>query len=139
MTLQELSQYYKLQERLEQAEETLQSLQSAAQPGAQNLTGLPHTQGIRDKVGDLAVEIADLKERIRCLREESERERDKVAAFIETIENVQIRTVFRLRFLRCLTWGEVATVVGGRNTEAGVKSICYRYLETCNDVMRGDA
>lgn len=139
MTLQELSQYSKLQERLNQAEETLHSLQSAAQPGAQNLTGMPHAQGIRDKVGDLAVEIADLKERIRFLREESQREKVKVAAFISTIENVQTRTVFRLRFIRCLTWGEVAAVIGGRNTEAGVKSLCYRYLETCNGVMRGDA
>lgn len=139
MTLQELSRYYELQKRLEQAEEILQSLQSAAQPGAQNLTGMPHVQGIRDKVGDLAVEIADLKERIRFLSEESEREKTKVAAFVATIENAQIRTLFRLRFLRCLTWGEVAMVVGGRNTEAGVKSICYRYLETCNDVMRSDA
>ena len=90
-------------------------------------------------VGDLAVEIADLKDQIAKLREESEAEGQKVTAFISAIENDQTRMIFRLRFLRCLTWGEVAGVIGGRNTEAGVKNICYRYLESCDDMLRDDA
>ncbi len=128
MTLQELSQYFKLRERLERDEEILESFRAAACPGAQVLTGMPHAPGIRDKVGDLAVEIADMEERIRFLREEIAQEESAVAKFIGAIENDQTRMVFRLRFLRCLTWGEVAAVIGGRNTEAGVRMVCYRYL-----------
>lgn len=128
MTLQELSQYFKLRERLERDEEILESFRAAACPGAQVLTGMPHAPGIRDKVGDLAVEIADMEERIRFLREEIAQEESAVAEFISAIENDQTRMVFRLRFLRCLTWGEVAAVIGGRNTEAGVRMVCYRYL-----------
>lgn len=139
MTLQELSQYFKLRERLERDEEILESFRAAACPGAQVLTGMPHAPGIRDKVGDLAVEIADMEERIRFLREEIAQEESAVAEFIGSIENDQTRMVFRLRFLRCLTWGEVAAVIGGRNTEAGVKSVCYRYLETCDGMLRDDA
>ena len=33
-----------------------------------------------------------------------------------------------MRFIGCLTWAEVAQVIGGRNTESAVKSVCYRYL-----------
>lgn len=128
MTLQELSQYFKLRERLERDEEILESFRAAACPGAQVLTGMPHAPGIRDKVGDLAVEIADMEERIRFLREEIAQEESAVSEFINAIENDQTRMVFRLRFLRCLTWGEVAAVIGGRNTEAGVRMVCYRYL-----------
>lgn len=128
MTLQELSQYFKLRERLARDEEMLESLRAAACPGAQVLTGMPHASGVKDKVGDLAVEIADMEERIRFLKAEIKREENKVTAFIASIENDQTRLIFRLRFVRCLTWGEVAAVIGGRNTEEGVKSICYRYL-----------
>ena len=86
--------------------------------------------GRRDKVGDLAVEIADMTERIRYLKEEINRAEAAVTEFVENIENDQTRMIFRLRFLRCLTWGEVAAVIGGRNTEDGVKSACYRYLSS---------
>ena len=122
MTLQELSQYYKLRERLNRDEEILDSLRAAACPGAQNLSGMPHAPGVRDKVGDLAVEIADMTERIRYLKEEIDRAEAAVTEFVESIENDQTRMI--------LTWGEVAAVIGGRNTEDGVKSACYRYLSS---------
>ncbi len=139
MTLEELSGYYRLHIRLERNLEMLESLEAAAHPGAQLITGMPHAAGVRDKIGDLAVEIADLKDRILSLRKELDRKEAEISGFIAAIENDQTRTIFRLRFLRCLTWGEVAALIGGRNTEASVKSICYRYLESCNAMLRGDA
>ena len=138
MSLKELSRYYRLHMRLERNQEILRSLENAAHPGAQSLTGMPHAVGVTDKVGDLAVEIADLKNRIRALQAELDREETKLNRFISTIENDQTRTIFRLRFLRCLTWGEVAAVIGGRNTEKGVKNICYRYLKSCSAVGRAE-
>ena len=57
MTLQELSKYYKLHERLERNREMLSSLYVAAGPGAQVITGMPHAPGVSDKVGDLAAEL----------------------------------------------------------------------------------
>ncbi len=139
MTLQDLSRYFKLRERLTRDKEILASLEAKAHPGAQVLTGMPHAPGVQDKVGDLAVEIADLKGQIATLQEEANKEEALVSGFISTIENDQTRMIFRLRFIRCLTWGEVAHVIGGRNTEAGVKTVCYRYLESCNGVLRDDA
>lgn len=128
MTLEELSGYYRLHTRLERNLEMLESLEAAAHPGAQAITGMPHASGVRDKIGDLAVEIADLKDCILSLRKELDREEAKINRFISAIDNDQTRTIFRLRFLRCLTWKEVAFMIGGRNTEAGVRMICYRYL-----------
>lgn len=130
MTLQELSHHFKLRERLERDMDLLKSLEAAACPGAQVLTGMPHAPGVRDKVGDLAVEIADLKERIRYLENEIAVAEQEVARFITAIPDEQLRVIFRLRFLRGLTWGEVAAVVGGRNTEDGVKTSAYRYLNS---------
>ena len=139
VTLEKLSRYYRLHIRKEQNLETLKALEAAIHPGAQRLTGMPHVSGVSDRIGDLAVEIAEMRERILSLRKELDREEAKLNRFISTIENDQTRTIFRLRFLRCLTWGEVAAVVGGRNSENSVKCICYRYLKSCSGVTRDDA
>lgn len=139
VTLEKLSRYYRLHIRMEQNLETLEALEAAVHPGAQRLTGMPHVSGVSDRIGDLAVEIAEMRERILSLRKELDREEAKLNRFISTIENDQTRTIFRLRFLRCLTWGEVAAVVGGRNSENSVKCICYRYLKSCSGVTRDDA
>lgn len=129
MTLQELSIHLKLRERLLQDEEILASLRDKAYPGAQNLSGMPHSSDVWDKVGDLAIEIADMEDDIARLKFQIGVQELAVKEFINQILDPRIRTVFRLRFIRCLSWKEVAYVLGGRNTEEGVKSSCYRYLE----------
>ncbi len=140
MTLKELSQCYKLRERLLKNEDMLRSLRETIAPGGQVLTGMPHAPGVKDKVGDLAVEIASLEQRIEKLKVELGKKEKAVETLIEAIpDDEYLQMVFRLRFIRCLTWGEVAAVIGGGNTENSVKSACYRYLKTCNGVTRRDA
>lgn len=117
----------------------LVSLQAAAYPGAQVLTGMPHAPGVSDKVGDLAVEIADLEARIARLEGECKKAQASITEFADGIEDDHIRMIIRLRFLYALTWKEVADMVGGRNSENSVKSACYRFLESCNGVTRDDA
>lgn len=105
MTLQELSRYYKLQKQLERNREILASLEEAVHPGAQLLTGMPHAAGVKDKVGDLAAEIVDMQTEIQRLENELLSAEKEVSAYINTISESQTRMIFRLRFLRCLTWG----------------------------------
>ena len=127
--MQDLSKYYNLVQRIHRAEEMLAGLQSAASPGAQLLSGMPHPPGVKDKIGDLAAEIADIKQLIRELKQIAEQERAKAVAYINNIDDEQTRMIFRLRFLHCLTWPEVAEIIGRKNTASGVKSACYRYLK----------
>ncbi len=139
MTLRELSRYYKLHERLERNRQMLISLSEAAGPGARALTGMPRAPGVSDKVGNLAVELTDLEERIACLEVECDLEKKKIQAYISKIRDDQTRMVFRLRFLRCMTWAQVASSIGGGNTEQGVKKICYRYLDAEKEEARRGA
>ena len=139
MTLGELNGHYELRQRLAKAQELLYALRASAAPGAQALTGMPHGTGVRDKVGDLAVEIAEAETDLTLLQKEIETQERTVLSFIGTISDLQTRMVFRLRFIRGLTWGEVAEVVGGRNTEDSVKSLCYRHLKSCRALTRRDA
>lgn len=129
MTLQELNKHFELREKLEKAHEMIDSLRSAAFPGGQKLDGMPHASGIKDKVGDLAIEIADMDARIEFLEEEIDKVKEPIIKYINAIDDDQTRLVFRLRFIRCLTWREVAVILSGGNTEDSVKKICYRYLQ----------
>ena len=128
MTKQELSRHVGLQKRLAADLELLASLEAAAGPGAQKLDGLPHAPGVRERVGDCAVAIADAKEEIARTEAEVSRSESAIVAFINTIGDLQVRTIFRLRFLSGMTWKDVAVAIGGGNTEAGVRMVCYRYL-----------
>ena len=128
MTLRELSIYYKLHERLERNRQMLSSLYATAGLGAQEITGMPHAPGVSDQVSGLVIEIEDLKERISHLESECAQEKRILERYISTIEDDQTRMVFRLRFVHCMTWPQVAKAIGGRNTANSVKLICHRYL-----------
>lgn len=132
MTLRELSIYYKLHERLERNRQMLSSLYATAGLGAQEITGMPHTPGVSDQVSSLLIEIEDLKERISHLESECVQKKKILERYIATIEDDQTRMVFRLRFVHCMTWPQVAKAIGGRNTANSVKLICHRYLNPKN-------
>lgn len=134
MTLQEISRYYNLQKKLKRNQELVSSLYAAAGLGAQVITGMPHAQGVSDKVGGLAIEIGDLQSRIDYLESMCAEERAKLEKYIDTIKDDQTRMIFRLRFIHCMTWLQVAEAIGGGNSETGVKVRCYRYLKSCNGV-----
>lgn len=129
MTLQELNRYFDLNDKLAKANEMLERLQAAILPGGQVLTGMPHAPGVKDKVGDLAVEIVDLEARITYLKSEIKKQEDEISVFVATIEDDYTRMIFRLRFQRALLWEDVTAIIGGGNTVESVKSTCYRYLE----------
>lgn len=61
---------------------------------------MPHTPGIKDKVGDLAAEIVDMDARVGFLEEEVKASEGQIMPFIQGIDDDQTRLIFRLRFLR---------------------------------------
>ncbi len=133
MTLKDLAKCKDLQKRLTRNMNTLESLRSASQPRAQVLTGMPQTSGVNDTVGDFVVEMADLEERIHVLTEEIRRTRQDMEFFIQSVDDEQLRTIFRLRSIHCMTWGEIAGAMGGSNTSSGVRMMCRRYLDAENE------
>ena len=130
MTLQDLNRYLSLCKQLEKARESLLDLQEAAVPGAQVLTGMPHTPGVKDKVGNLAIEIADTKDAIKEMEAEVQALGEEVNIFIKTIPYVELRTIFRLRFIRMLTWEDVAEVFRWRYSESTLRRRVEQYMKT---------
>jgi len=144
MTLKQISRYATLLARLERAEELLLSLQEAVKPGAQTINdkmtyGVSKPSDVKNKVGNLIVEIEDLKERIKYLKGEITREKRKVLKFIDNIHDDRVRVALRYKFISGATWWQVAEVFGGQYDDEKVKKLCYNYLEKTSDSSEAGA
>lgn len=127
--MQKLNRYLALIDQLDSARKSLMDLQDAATPGAQKLTGMPHAPGVRDKVGDLAIEIADTKDAIADMEAEIEATAKEIEEFIPTIPYVELRNIFRMRYIRLLDWEDIAEVFQWRYTEAAFRKRVKGYME----------
>jgi hypothetical protein len=133
MTLDEISRHYKMCEQLGRYQEILDGLKAKAEPGASVITGMPHGSGVSDKVGSIAISIADMESQIAQLRQDIRTERTKIDRYISGIEDARIRITFRLRFVDCCSWKEVADCLGPYYTEESVRQLCYRFFRVHND------
>ena len=128
MTLTDLERYRQLKIRHEEAIQMIEELRSRAVPGSPALDGMPHGSGVSDKVGTLAIMIADLEAKLPSYERQILKEHDQVEEFIRSIEDDKTRMIFRLRFQAGKTWKEVADVMGKWQTENSVRSRVYRFL-----------
>lgn len=129
MTLHELSRNIRMNEELERNTEMLEHLKTKAYSAPlPNLSGMPRGGEIHSRPEMFAVEITDLEGRIAFLKKEIENQRRAISQYCDSIEDVKIRNVFRMRFLHCMSWKEVAYMTGRSYSESGVKTMVYTYL-----------
>ena len=75
--------------------------------------------------GPATAEIrAIMEDRLRRVEEQ----RDRLAAYIDTIEDDFIRTLFVLKFEKLLTWQQIALSMGGRNNPGNLRVTAQRYV-----------
>lgn len=129
MTVQELSRYLTLRKQIDEDNEIYENMCQKMGPASPSLSGMPHTPGVRDKVGDLAADLADLDAGIKELEAEAERVLPAIEEFCVSISDPRMRLIFRLRFVRCRSWAEIAGTLGRYYTEAGVCKMAYNYLK----------
>lgn len=132
MTLDELNDHLYLVQQLNTAREMLQSMQDSILR-ASSYDGMPHAPGAGDKVGALAVKLAELEEVVHSYERQKAVSEKTVTAFIDSITDNRTNLIFYLRFICGYDWQGVAEVIGGRNTVDAVKSQCYRYLQSTGD------
>lgn len=112
MTKKELSQLYWLNREIERDKERLRELESAAQPGAQKITGMPSGAGVADKIGNYAAEIADLKGIIDANISRCFYELNRLNRYIASVDDSQMRLILSLRYVNGLSWQQVAFSMG---------------------------
>jgi len=127
LTLEELSQCFPLRERLWRDKEILTCMKAAASPSSPVIDGMPHMPGISDKTGSLAINITEMEQVIERLEAELAEKEKVVAALIDSVSDDEyLFLILRLRFYRCLSWCEVATIISA--IEHAVKAFVYRFL-----------
>lgn len=128
MTLEQLNEYLVLGETRARNAELLENLERAAYPKSPGFDAMPHGGGVSDRVGDLAAEIADVKSDIERIDAEMQHMAGQIEDFIGRVPDAQIKIVLRLRFLRCLSWKQVASVLGNYRTADSARHIALDYL-----------
>lgn len=112
MTERELKQLFFLKKEIEKIKEEIEVL------GYQTLSipigdGLPKGKGsTSDKVGKLATEIVYLKDKLELKLKESYIERNRIEQFLDSIEDREIRLIFRLRHVNCMNWRAIGRELG---------------------------
>lgn len=127
MDLEYLNRYLLYKRKRAEAAELLDSLMQSAAPASPKLSDMPKGTDTSDKVSTLAIEMADLSERLRFYNKEIAEMRPEIVNFISAIEDDQTRTVFRLRFLKGMTWARIADILKDVSDDAPRKK-CVRYI-----------
>jgi hypothetical protein len=127
MTIYQLSRWHDINALIMYHKQQLAELLSRTAPGAQMMTGMPHTPGAKDKLGELVPIIVDLERQI----EGYEREKQIIDTYIDSISDWRIKLVFELKFRDSVarTWAEAASAIAyARYSGDAARMIVIRYL-----------
>ncbi|MGI6349316.1 MAG: hypothetical protein ACOXZ0_05310 [Eubacteriales bacterium] len=129
MTERELWQLQYLNTEVEMYERQIERLEALAEASVVHVTEAKvQISGHSDKVGEYAVRLAALREKLEASRLKRLAEWERLEAYISGVEDGLIRQILQLRFVEGLSWQQVATGVGGRNTQDSVRKACRRHL-----------
>lgn len=112
MTKKELSKLYWLNREIEEDKRKLAELEVAAVSSTAKITGLPHVTGAHDKVGNMAILIAEQCNMIELKVQQSVIEYNRITRYINSIDDVQMRMILSLRYVNGLSWQQVAFAIG---------------------------
>jgi hypothetical protein len=124
-----LYRLFYLPKQIAQKEREIQRIQERLESMSPNLSGMPHGGGVHDKVGDGVVELVTKKEELEELKRGYQQEEDRINAWIDSVDDIQINLMLSLRFREKMSWNEVADEVGGINTEDSCRKMVDRFLE----------
>lgn len=112
MTKKELSQLYWLNREIDEEKRKLEELTAASEGCTQSITGLPHVNSAGDKIGDLAILIAEQRDLINLKVRQSVIEYNRLNRYIAAVEDAQMRMILSLRYVDGLSWQQVAFRMG---------------------------
>lgn len=128
MTKKELSQLYYLNREIEEMQIRLHELESLATSCTANITGMPHANGISDKVGKHVAEIADLKSLLDLNLKKCFYELSRLNRYINSINDSEMRMILSLRYINGLCWEQVATSISPYASGDSVRKAHDRFL-----------
>ena len=129
MTKKELGRIYYLNNEIDMWRKELSRLQTMSLLPSQEINGMPFASGTSDKVGNLAVNIAEIEQKIKELQTRVLDEYKKILEYIKTIDDSLMRQIIYHRHILCMSWGQVAKAVGGGNNGDSLRMMHDRFLQ----------
>lgn len=126
MTEKDLSRYYWLQKEIKDLEERIAIFDcgvSAVKYKELNVDSSPQYHSIQES-------IAILKDKWMEKRVSALEEYIKIENFISSIEDIDLRLIFRYRFLDCLNWDDIGKKIGYDRTSVSKKVRNYLNKKT---------
>lgn len=117
MTEKELSRYYWLQKEIKDLEERIATFDccvSAVKYKELNVDSTPQYKSIQEKAAELKEEW--LEKRVSALEEYI-----RIEKYISSIEDIDLRLIFRYRFLDCMNWDNIGIKLGYDRTSVSKK------------------
>jgi hypothetical protein len=133
MTFKELSGVYYISKEIEAIELEIEKLRTTAEKITSVISDMPRGGGNVDKLTDIIAQIADYQAELADALIRKANEQIRISKYIDSIDDITIRSIFRLRFLSLYQWEEVAARIGGNNTEGSCKMMCHRYIRQQNE------
>ena len=127
MDLETLNKNIQLHERLDRAYEMAESLRQRAGLQAVSMDGMPHGSDVSDRVGSIAIAVADLMARIQTLEDLVEAGDNEVREFANSLEDERVQMAVQMRFIACMTWTQTSDALC-LNSEDSAKRLVYREL-----------
>lgn len=129
MTKKELKNLYYLKKEIVAQKKRIKELENLATSCTAKVTELTNKTEVIDKVGNYAVEIADLKRLLDLNLKKRFYELVRLNKFIQTIDDPLIRLIAIYRFEKDMSWTQIAIALGGNNKAESVRKKIYRYLK----------
>ncbi len=127
LTKKELSQLYWLNKEIALQQQRLQELENLATTCTISITGMPKGFSSQDKLSKYVAEITDLKRLIDVNVKKCLDELNGLNSYIENIEDSQVRLILSLRYIKGLTWQQIAFAIGAYD-ESYVRRKHNRFL-----------
>ena len=124
-----LYRLFYLPKQIEQKKREIQRIQERLESMSPNLSGMPHGGGVHDKLGEGVPELVDKKRELEEMIRGYQEEEDRINAWIDGIEDIQIQLLLSLRFREKMSWNKVADEAGGINSEDSCRKMIDRFLE----------
>ena len=128
-------QITKLQNRLREIEagEIVKDRVYGGEGGIQgfNIEGVPSMEYSR-KRAEMVRKVALMNERKAALRDLNAKISltiIDVERFIASVNDSYMRRIINLRFIKKMSWMDVASAMGGANNESNIKKAFYRFME----------
>lgn len=125
MTEKQLNNLYYIGKRITRLKRRIAELEQELGLSGQNLTGMPHGSSVSNPIEALVMKKWELLEKLKKTLEEQIDEEIKLRAYIESIEDAEIKLIFELRFLDLMNWDAIGKEMNMDRTTASKKMQNY--------------